>query len=82
MSEYHLTLSAAMLFPLEAYLALLPALITRHGGQGSGPDYIDQAAIAAREACWRFLRRHFDILPQGEPGPMGVLEGWKKELRD
>ena len=76
MAEYHHTLSAAMLFPLEAYLALIPALVARRGGQGNGPDYVDQASISAREACWRFLRRHFTILPQGQPGPNDAMGKW------
>ena len=76
MAEYHLTIAAAMLFPLEAYLALIPALVARHGGKGNGPDYVDQASIAARETAWRFLRRHFTILPQGEPGPPNALGKW------
>lgn len=76
MAEYHLTLRDAMLFPLAAYLALIPALVARRGGKAAGPDYIDNAAIAAREACWRFLRRHFEILPQGQPGPTNALQQW------
>lgn len=73
MGEYHLTLPAAMEFPLEAYLALVPALVARHGGKAGGPDYIDQAAVNAREACWRWLRSNFTILPQGAPGPVNAL---------
>ena len=76
MAEYHITLADAMRFPLEAYLALIPALVARRGGKSTGPDYIDNAAIAAREACWRFLRRHFEILPQGQPGPANALHQW------
>lgn len=76
MGEYHLTLSDAMEFPLEAYLALLPALVARHGGKANGPDYVDQASIAAREKAWAFLRANFRILEPGQPGPANALLRW------
>lgn len=73
MGEYGLTLPQAMTFPLEAYLALVPALIARHGGRAEGPDHVDLAACAAREAAWAWLRAHFTILPPGVPGPRNAL---------
>jgi hypothetical protein len=81
MAEYHLPLAEAMEFPLEAYLALVPALVARHGGRVNGPDYIDQAAMAARERAWEFLRTHFEILPQGQPGPTNALARWMAARR-
>lgn len=81
MGEYRLTLAEAMEFPLEAYLALVPALVARHGGRSGGPDYVDQAAINARETAWEFLRANFTILPKGQPGPDGALQKWLKRKR-
>jgi len=81
-AEYHMTLAAAMEFPLEAYLALVPALVSRHGGRSNGPDYVDLAAINAREKAWAFLRRHFHILPQGQKGPMNALAAWLPPTSD
>jgi hypothetical protein len=76
MGEYHHTLDSAMDFPLEAYLALLPALIARKGGRSDSPDYVDQAAINARTKAWEFLRAHFHVLEPGEPGPSNALARW------
>ena len=78
MAEYGLNLTEAWLFPLEAYLALVPALIRRHGGKATGPTYVDRASMAARDRVARFLERHFRILPEGEPGPPNALaRGWE-----
>lgn len=76
MSQYGFTLDQAWSFPLEAYLALLPAMISRHGGKHHGPDHADSASIAARERCKRFLRRHFTILPPHAPAPPHALHRW------
>lgn len=76
MAEYSLSLAEAWAFPLEGYLALLPAMITRHGGQVSGPQSSDQASIAARAKAKDWLASHFRILPIGTPGPQNALQRW------
>lgn len=81
MAEYSLTLDAAWSFPLEAYLALVPAMIQRHGGKSKGADHIDQVAIEARQRCDEFLRRHFRILPPGEPAEPNALQRWLADRR-
>lgn len=63
MAEYHMTLSQALDFPLQAALALWPAMLGRHGAH-QGPDYIDRAVIAARTRARAWLERQFRIIPQ------------------
>ena len=81
MAEYGRSLPEAMAFPLEAYLAMLPAMVARHGGRLNGPDYVDRAAMTARERCWAWLRAHFTILEPGEPGPRDALAAWLRTRR-
>lgn len=76
MAEYHLSLAQAWAFPLEAYLALVPAMMARHGVPLNGPGPAAQAAIEARARCKAWLRAHFTILPEGQPGPADALGDW------
>ena len=76
MSQYGMTITEAWSFPLEAYLALLPAMISRHGGKTQGPDHADQASMTARARCKRFLKKHFTLLAKGQPGPSNALQRW------
>jgi hypothetical protein len=76
MADHGLTLKQAMLFPIEGYFALIPAILARRGIEPPGPTPAAQAGLAAREKCYAFLRRHFHILPPGEPGPENVLLRW------
>lgn len=76
MADYSMTLYDAMFdFPLEAALALWPALIVRNGGE-AGIDHTDRASISARKRCKGFLAEHFRILPKGVDGPDNALIHW------
>jgi hypothetical protein len=77
MSEYGMSLPAAMRFPLIAYHALIPCIQRRNGVElPSHDDPAVRAAMDARQKCYAWLRRHFRVLEPGEPGPDNALGAW------
>lgn len=59
MSNYAMSLSEAMRFPISAAIALWPALARRCGYEYNAPDYVAREVIAARARMREYLDQRF-----------------------
>lgn len=61
MAEYHVSPAEAVWdFPLALAMVLLPARNERHGGD-TGPSYVSEASIRARNKARRFFEKYYTI---------------------
>ncbi len=66
MATYQIPLEVAYWdYPLAAALVLMPIFAERNstGEHSTGPNYAQEEAIKARNKCQKFLRAHYEIVP-------------------